>query len=246
MKFKIVYADELYKVQKEMNALLIDIRTREEYDRSHWKGALSMPMDITDSYESELDASQSVIFYCTHGGSSMKLARYVRISKKVAEIWLKLFKKIEIYATILDNNVKYNYRKAVTQYMNRFELVVPCHFGLEAVVKREIYDLGYEITRVEDGRVSFEGDAEAICRANIFLRGAERVLLQVGRFKAATFDELFENVKALPWENYIPKDGRFWVKKASSIKSKLFSPSDIQSIVKKAMTGSRRTEHSIR
>ena len=57
MKFKIVYADELYKVQKEMNALLIDIRTREEYDRSHWKGALSMPMDITDSYESELDVS---------------------------------------------------------------------------------------------------------------------------------------------------------------------------------------------
>lgn len=112
--------------------------------------------------------------------------------KKVAEIWLKLFKKIEIYATILDNNVKYNYRKAVTQYMNRFELVVPCHFGLEAVVKREIYDLGYEITRVEDGRVSFEGDAEAICRANIFLRGAERVLLQVGRFKAATFDELLK------------------------------------------------------
>ena len=159
----------------------------------------------------------------------------MRISKKVAEIWLKLFKKIEIYATILDNNVKYNYRKAVTQYMNRFELVVPCHFGLEAVVKREIYDLGYEITRVEDGRVSFEGDAEAICRANIFLRGAERVLLQVGRFKAATFDELFENVKALPWENYIPKDGKFWVAKANSVKSKLFSPSDIQSIMKKAI-----------
>ena len=124
--------------------------------------------------------------------------------QKVAEIWLKLFKKIEIYATILDNNVKYNYRKAVTQYMNRFELVVPCHFGLEAVVKREIYDLGYEITRVEDGRVSFEGDAEAICRANIFLRGAREYYL-VGRFKAATFDELFENVKALPWENYIQR-----------------------------------------
>ena len=169
----------------------------------------------------------------------------MRISKKVAEIWLKLFKKIEIYATILDNNVKYNYRKAVTQYMNRFELVVPCHFGLEAVVKREIYDLGYEITRVEDGRVSFEGDAEAICRANIFLRGAERVLLQVGRFKAATFDELFENVKALPWENYIPKDGRFWVKKASSIKSKLFSPSDIQSIVKKAMVERMKRSYHI-
>ena len=79
MKFKIVYADELYKVQKEMNALLIDIRTREEYDRSHWKGALSMPMDITDSYESELDVSQSVIFYCTHGGSSMKPVSYTHL-----------------------------------------------------------------------------------------------------------------------------------------------------------------------
>ena len=119
--------------------------------------------------------------------------------------------------------------------MDRFELVVPCHFGLEAVVKREIYDLGYEIIKVEDGRITFEGDAEAICRANVFLRGAERVLLQVGRFHATTFDELFEGIKALPWENYIPKDGKFWVKKASSIKSKLFSPSDIQSIVKKAM-----------
>ena len=129
--------------------------------------------------------------------------------------------------------------------MDKFELVVPCHFGLEAVVKREIYDLGYEITRVEDGRVSFEGDAEAICRANIFLRGAERVLLQVGRFKATTFDELFENVKALPWENFIPKDGRFWVKKASSIKSKLFSPSDIQSIVKKAMVERMKRSYHI-
>ncbi len=119
--------------------------------------------------------------------------------------------------------------------MKTYELVVPCHFGMEAVTKREIYDLGYEITRVEDGRITFEGDAEAICRANVFLRTAERVLLLVGRFKATTFDELFEGIKALPWEEYIPKDGKFWVKKASSIKSKLFSPSDIQSIAKKAM-----------
>jgi putative N6-adenine-specific DNA methylase len=119
--------------------------------------------------------------------------------------------------------------------MDKFELTVPCHFGLEAVTKREVYDLGYDITRVEDGRVSFEGDAEAICRANVFLRSAERVLLTVGRFRATTFDELFEGIKALPWEYFIPKDGRFWVTKASSIKSKLFSPSDIQSIAKKAM-----------
>ena len=119
--------------------------------------------------------------------------------------------------------------------MRTFDLLVPCHFGLEAVLKREIYDLGYEITRVEDGRVTFEGDEEAICRANIFLRTAERVMIQVGRFKATTFEELFQGIKNLPWEEYIPEDGKFWVKKASSINSKLFSPSDIQSIAKKAM-----------
>lgn len=119
--------------------------------------------------------------------------------------------------------------------MRTYELVAPCHFGLEAVTRREIYDLGYEITRVEDGRVTFAGDAEAICRANIFLRSAERVLLQVGRFHATTYDELFEGIRALPWEQYIPQNGKFWVAKASSIRSRLFSPSDIQSIVKKAM-----------
>lgn len=129
--------------------------------------------------------------------------------------------------------------------MKKFELVVPCHFGLESVMKREIYDLGYEVIKVEDGRVTFEGDAEAICRANIFLRGTERVLLQVGRFKATTFDELFEGIKALPWEEFIPENGKFWVKKASSIKSKLFSPSDIQSIVKKAMVERLKQSYDI-
>ena len=119
--------------------------------------------------------------------------------------------------------------------MELLELIAPCHFGLEAVLKKEIYELGYEITKVEDGRVFFEGDAEAICRANIFLRTAERVLLKVGHFHAETFEELFQGIKRIPWEDYIPADGRFWVTKASSIKSKLFSPSDIQSIVKKAM-----------
>ena len=119
--------------------------------------------------------------------------------------------------------------------INEFELFAPCHFGLESVLKREITDLGYEITEVVDGRVSFKGDAAAIARCNVFLRTTERVMLKIGSFKAATFDELFEKTKALPWENFIPKDGKFWVKKASSIKSKLFSPSDIQSIVKKAI-----------
>ena len=119
--------------------------------------------------------------------------------------------------------------------MKTFELIAPCHFGLEAVLKKEILDLGYDISLVEDGRVTFIGDEEAVCRANIFLRSAERILLKTGSFHAETFEELFQQTKAIPWEDYIPKDGKFWVKKASSIKSKLFSPSDIQSIVKKAM-----------
>ena len=119
--------------------------------------------------------------------------------------------------------------------MEHYELITPCHFGLEAVMKREILDLGYEISRVEDGRVTFAGDKQAIADANMFLRTTERVLLQVGRFRAVTFDELFEKTKALPWERFIPKDGKFWVTKANSVKSKLFSPSDIQSIMKKAM-----------
>ena len=119
--------------------------------------------------------------------------------------------------------------------MEIYELIAPCHFGLEAVLKREIQDLGYDVTLVEDGKVCFLADAEGICRANIFLRTAERVLLKVGKFRAVTFDELFEKTKALPWERFIPENGKFWVTKASSIKSQLFSPSDIQSIVKKAM-----------
>lgn len=119
--------------------------------------------------------------------------------------------------------------------MKKMELIAPCHFGLEAVLKREILDLGYEISEVEDGRVTFYGDADAICRANIFLRTAERILLKVGSFRAVTFEELFDKTKELPWEDYIPQNGKFWVAKAASVKSKLFSTSDIQSVMKKAM-----------
>lgn len=129
--------------------------------------------------------------------------------------------------------------------MQTFKLIAPCHFGLEAVLKREIQDLGYEVSLVEDGKVSFIGDAEAICQANIFLRTAERVLLKVGKFRAVTFEELFEKVKALPWEQYIPADGKFWVTKATSVKSQLFSPSDIQSIVKKAIVERLKTQYHI-
>ena len=119
--------------------------------------------------------------------------------------------------------------------MEKLEWIAPCHFGLESVLKREIQDLGYEITQVEDGRVTFRGGMDAACRANIFLRTAERILLKAGCFTAVTFEELFQKTKEIPWERYIPENGKFWVAKAASVKSRLFSPSDIQSIMKKAM-----------
>lgn len=126
--------------------------------------------------------------------------------------------------------------------MKQWELIAPCHFGTEAMLKREILDLGYEISQVEDGKVTFYGDGQAVADANVFLRTTERILLKVGQFKAETFEELFEKTKALPWEELIPQDGKFWVAKATSIKSKLFSPSDIQSIIKKAIV-ERMKEH---
>ena len=126
-------------------------------------------------------------------------------------------------------------RKNGEKALEHFELITPCHFGLESVMKKEITDLGYEVSQVEDGRVTFIGDAEAVCRANIFLRTTERILLKAGSFHAETFEDLFQGTKAIPWEQYLPRDGRFWVAKASSIKSRLFSPSDIQSVMKKAM-----------
>ncbi|MBO5112114.1 MAG: class I SAM-dependent RNA methyltransferase [Lachnospiraceae bacterium] len=119
--------------------------------------------------------------------------------------------------------------------MRKLELIAPCHFGLEAVLKREITDLGYDVEQVEDGRLTFIGDEEAVCRANVFLRSAERILIKVGSFHAETYEELFQGTKVLALEEFIPKDGKFWVTKAASVKSKLFSPSDIQSVMKKAM-----------
>ena len=120
--------------------------------------------------------------------------------------------------------------------MSRYELIAPCHFGLEAVLKKEIQQLGYDIVSVEDGRVTFAGDEMAICRANIFIRTAERILLKMGdTFKATDFDELFEGTKAIAWEEVLPRDARFWVTKATTNKSALFSGSAIQSIVKKAI-----------
>ena len=129
--------------------------------------------------------------------------------------------------------------------MQEYEWIAPCHFGTESVCKREITDLGYEITEVEDGKVTFRGGIDAMCRANIWLRTTERILLKAASFEAETFDELFEETKKIPWEEFIPRNGRFWVKKANSVKSKLFSPSDIQSIIKKAIVERLKAHYRI-
>ena len=114
-------------------------------------------------------------------------------------------------------------------------LICPCHFGLESVLKREINDLGYEVSQVEDGKVSFVGDWQAVCYANVFLRSAERVLVKAGAFRAQTYEELFQGTRAIEWERFLPRDAKFWVAKAASVRSALFSPRDIQSVMKKAM-----------
>jgi len=121
----------------------------------------------------------------------------------------------------------------------------PCHFGLEAVLKRELAGLGLTVTRVEDGRVFFEGEPLAAARANVFLRTAERVQLVMGEFDAITFDELFEGVKALAWDEILPVDANFFVSKAYSVKSKLFSPSDIQRITGKAVVEAMKRKHRL-
>lgn len=122
-----------------------------------------------------------------------------------------------------------------------YELYAPCHFGMEAVLKREIIDIGYEISRVEDGRVYFMGDDEAIARCNLWLRTTERVMIKIAQFRAITYEELFQGTRAIRWQDYIPQNGKFWVTKATSISSKLFSPSDIQSVMKKAMVEKLKT-----
>jgi putative N6-adenine-specific DNA methylase len=123
------------------------------------------------------------------------------------------------------------------KYMKNYELIATTTFGLEAVVKRELIDLGFEVTRTENGKVTFLGDESGIIKANLYLRCADRVLLKVTEFKALTFDELFEKTKQIDWSYYIPKNGKFPVD-GQSVKSQLASISDSQAIVKKAIVES--------
>lgn len=114
-----------------------------------------------------------------------------------------------------------------------YQLLAVCPMGLEAVVAKEVQELGYETT-VENGRIFFEGDESAIVKCNLWLRTADRIKIVVGQFKATTFDELFEKTKALPWETIVEQDGNFPVQ-GRSVKSTLFSVPDCQAIVKKAI-----------
>lgn len=118
--------------------------------------------------------------------------------------------------------------------MAKLELIATATFGLEAVVKREIEDLGFQVIRSEDAKITYTGDERAIVKSNLWLRCADRVLVKLGEFNAYSFEELFQQTKALPWEQWIPEDGKFTVT-GSSVKSKLYSVPDCQSIVKKAI-----------
>jgi len=116
----------------------------------------------------------------------------------------------------------------------KLQLIATSAFGIEAIVNRELHNLGYKETQVENGKITFTANEQGICRTNLWLRSAERVLLKMGEFKATTFEELFQQTKALPWEEWLPVDAEFPVE-GKSIKSKLFSVSDCQAIVKKAI-----------
>ncbi len=126
--------------------------------------------------------------------------------------------------------------------MANIELIAPTLFGMEALTAREVRSLGYKVISVEDGKVTFMGDELAICRTNLWLRTAERILVKIGEFEALTYDQLFENTKALPWQDWLPKDASFPVK-GYSLKSQLYSVPDCQSIIKKAIVDKMKTKY---
>jgi putative N6-adenine-specific DNA methylase len=128
--------------------------------------------------------------------------------------------------------------------VSRFELIATATFGLEALVADELRKLGYSHTQVENGKVTFSGDELAICRSNLWLRTAARVRVKVGEFRATTFEELFEETKALPWAEFIPANAQFPVE-GRSVQSTLYSVSDCQSIVKKAVVESLKKQHRL-
>lgn len=128
--------------------------------------------------------------------------------------------------------------------MEKFKIIIPCLFGLEALVSKELKWLGYETLSVEDGKVSFLGDFEAVCRTNLWIRCGERVLIEIAQFDAVTFDELFEKTKAVKWADWLPKNAAFPVK-GFCLKSTLASMRDCQAIIKKAVATSLSESYGI-
>lgn len=126
--------------------------------------------------------------------------------------------------------------------MSKFTLIATSAFGLESVVVKELKKLGYSDFQTFNGGVEFSGDDEALCTCNLWLRSADRVFMKLAEFKALSFEELFQQVKAIPWKNYLREDATFPVY-AKSVKSKLFSLSDIQSISKKAVVESLKENY---
>ena len=125
-----------------------------------------------------------------------------------------------------------------------YELIATTTFGIEAIAKRELINLGFEILRTENGKVTFISDVSGIAKANLWLRSVDRVLLKVAEFKAVTFDQLFDQTKNIPWEDYLPKDASFPVN-GSSVKSTLFSISDCQALVKKAIVERLKQHYNV-
>jgi len=128
--------------------------------------------------------------------------------------------------------------------MTEIELIATASFGLEAVVARELKQLGYDRQAVEDGRVTFVADPAAICRANLWLRSADRVLVKLGSFEARDFGELFDRTITLPWSDWLPRDAAFPVR-GKSVRSQLHSVPDCQAIVKKAIVENLKKAHRV-
>ncbi|HHV08063.1 MAG TPA: class I SAM-dependent RNA methyltransferase [Firmicutes bacterium] len=128
--------------------------------------------------------------------------------------------------------------------MEHIELIATAAFGLEAVVARELKELGYEDLRIENGKVTFVADKAAICRGNLWLRTADRLLLKMGQFRATSFEELFQGTKALAWPEWLPKNACFPVE-GKSVRSTLYSVPDCQAIVKKAIVEKMKEKYHL-
>jgi putative N6-adenine-specific DNA methylase len=147
------------------------------------------------------------------------------------------------FNSLLEKGEKIRHNLDVMNKESNYTIVVTAAFGLESVVARELRLLGYDGFTTENGRVSFAGDERDIARCNIWLRTADRVLIEVARFKAVDFEELFQGTLKVPWENIIPDNGKMHVT-GKTVRSKLFSLSACQSTVKKAVIESMRRKYS--